>query len=206
MTRILTKALAVVAILAATNTSVAVHAQSIDSRIGKLDFELGVPTKETVAKLHDEIDFQRACQLYLWALPAVSFAQARAQGEFTSGMSDGDVVIFEGYRNVSAILTANVTTPYVSGGLDLAKTGPAVVDVPAGLIAGSAMDFWQRPLTDFGVTGPDQGRGGKYLLVGPGQEASRSRQCPAAWSTGSASRRSSSTSPSRTGTVSLWRC
>jgi hypothetical protein len=146
------------------------RAETIETRIGKLDFELGVPTKETVAKLYDELDFQRACQAYLWALPAVSFAQMQAMGDFASGARNGDVVISEGYRSVSAILTANVTTPYISGMVDLAETGPVVVDVPAGLIAGSAMDFWQRPLTDFGVTGPDKGRGSKYLIVGPGQE------------------------------------
>ena len=32
------------------------------------------------------------------------------------------------------------------------------------------MDFWQRPFTDFGLTGLDGGKGGKYLVVGPGQE------------------------------------
>lgn len=55
----------------------AVHAETIDTRIGKLDFELGVPTQETVTKLYDEMDFQRACQLYLWALPAVDAAHLR---------------------------------------------------------------------------------------------------------------------------------
>jgi hypothetical protein len=44
---------------------------TIDIRIGKLDFELGVPTQETAAKLYDELDFQRAVQCYLWALPIV---------------------------------------------------------------------------------------------------------------------------------------
>jgi hypothetical protein len=29
-------------------------------------------------------------------------------------------------------------------------------------------DFWQRPLTDVGLVGPDQGKGGKYLLLPPG--------------------------------------
>jgi hypothetical protein len=148
-----------------------VQAQTVETRIGKLEFERGVPTRESVDKLYDEMDFQRACQAYLWALPAVSFAQSLANAEFLSGAHEDDIVISDGYRAVSAILTANVTTPYVSGALDLAKTGPVVVDVPAGLIAGSAMDFWQRPLTDFGVTGPDMGKGGKYLFVGPGQEA-----------------------------------
>jgi hypothetical protein len=45
--------------------------QSVDTRSGRLEFELGVPTTKTVTKLYDEIDYQRACQLYLWALPVV---------------------------------------------------------------------------------------------------------------------------------------
>jgi hypothetical protein len=28
-------------------------------------------------------------------------------------------------------------------------------------------DFWQRPLTDSGQTGPDKGQGGKFLVLGP---------------------------------------
>jgi hypothetical protein len=43
----------------------------IETRIGPLAFESGYPSQETVAKLHDEIDFQRACQAYLWGIPAV---------------------------------------------------------------------------------------------------------------------------------------
>ena len=51
------------------------HARpNVSTRSGNLDFELGVPTKETVTKLYDEMDYQRACQLYLWALPIVGFA------------------------------------------------------------------------------------------------------------------------------------
>jgi hypothetical protein len=47
----------------------------IETRIGTLsfthDFANGYPTKETVEKLYDERDFQRACQVYLWSLPMV---------------------------------------------------------------------------------------------------------------------------------------
>lgn len=35
--------------------------------------------------------------------------------------------------------------------------------------AGAASDFWQRPLTDMGEAGPDKAKGGKYLIIGPGQ-------------------------------------
>ena len=30
------------------------------------------------------------------------------------------------------------------------------------------MDVWQRPVTDTGQTGPDKGKGGKYLFLPPG--------------------------------------
>jgi hypothetical protein len=42
-------------------------AETVNTRIGKLMFDLGVSTKETVAKAYDEIDFQRAAQAYLGA-------------------------------------------------------------------------------------------------------------------------------------------
>ena len=51
---------------------------TIETRIGTLEFTHGFangfPTDATVEKLYDERDFQRACQAYLWSLPAVSFA------------------------------------------------------------------------------------------------------------------------------------
>lgn len=171
MKQFISKALGAIVVLAAINLNATANAETIDTRIGTLDFEYGVPTTQTVEKLYDEMDFQRACQAYIWALPVVSFAQSGIIAEFAFGAHSGDILICEGYRNVSAILTPNVTTPYIDGMLDLAESGPMVVDVPAGLIAGSAMDFWQRPITDFGVTGPDKGKGGKYIIVGPGQKA-----------------------------------
>jgi hypothetical protein len=44
---------------------------TLETRIGPLDVKNGYPTDATVAKLFDEMDFQRAVQAYLWALPYV---------------------------------------------------------------------------------------------------------------------------------------
>jgi hypothetical protein len=87
----------------------------VNTRIGKLQFEHGVPTQATVKNLYDEMDFQRACQLYLWALPVVGMEQGRDAVESTTGARLGDVGIFKGYRNVSIFFTTNVTTPYSIG-------------------------------------------------------------------------------------------
>lgn len=143
--------------------------QTIDTRIGEIQLEMGVPTENSAQKLFDTLDFQRASQAYLWALPAVGFEYILREQRDQLGAQNGDVVIYKGYRDVSRFLTPNVTTPYIIGFMDLAESGPMILEVPAGAIAGSAMDFWQRPLTDFGVTGPEQGKGGKFLMVGPEQ-------------------------------------
>jgi hypothetical protein len=146
---------------------------TVDTRIGKLDFDHGVPTKATVENLYDQMDFQRASQLYIWGLPIVGAANLQAILHGTTGALPGDLTIYTGNLQ-SVFLTPNAITPYIVSYLDLAKTGPVVMDIPAGAIAGSAMDFWQRPLADLGLTGPDQGKGGKYIFVGPGQESPKS--------------------------------
>jgi len=64
------------------------------------------------------------------------------------------------------ILTANPDVIYGLGFVDL-KDGPLVFEAPPQM-QGLLDDFWQRPLTDVGLAGPDQGKGGKYLLLPPG--------------------------------------
>jgi len=177
MKHVFVKSMRVVAILAAISISTTVCAETIETRIGKLsfthDFANGYPTKETIQKLYDERDFQRACQLYLWALPIVAFAEAQEQARTVFGAGDLDMGLSKGYAEVSGLLTPNVVTPYMVGSPDLDKTGPLVIEVPAGPMAGLVDDFWQRPVTDLGLAGPDQSRGGKFLLLGPGQTVSQ---------------------------------
>jgi hypothetical protein len=142
---------------------------AIETQVGRLGFEGGYPSRETVEKLYDELDFQRAVQAYLWAMPLVSFAQWHEVHEKIFGAQDGDIVLYVSYRDKLGLLTSNATTPYILGMLDLARTGPVVFDYPKGPTAGAILDFWQRPVTDMGLTGPDKGAGGKYLVLGPGQ-------------------------------------
>jgi hypothetical protein len=84
--------------------------QTVDTRIGKLDFELGVPTQATVKNLYDQMDFQRACQLYIWALPLVEFGNLLDILEGTTGAKPGDLTIYMGNEQ-SVFLTPNATTP-----------------------------------------------------------------------------------------------
>lgn len=52
-------------------------ADVIQSRIGDLNFRLGVPTKETVIKLYDEMDFQRTVQCYIWGIRTVALEELK---------------------------------------------------------------------------------------------------------------------------------
>ena len=65
----------------------------------------------------------------------------------------------------SLFLTPNSTVVYVWFCVDL-KDGPMVVEVPPGVL-GMIDDAYFRYVTDVGFPGPDQGKGGKYLLVPP---------------------------------------
>src|SRR5437868_112925 len=111
-----THAAIVVALLSAfPGWSALGQSQSVDSRIGELkfthDFATGYPTKETVEKLYDERDFQRACQAYLWAIPAVSFAEWQ-HGHASFGAGSGDIAALLSYDDRLGVLTPNATTPY----------------------------------------------------------------------------------------------
>jgi hypothetical protein len=149
--------------------SSAAQGQATKSRVGKLDFDDGYPSKPTVDRLYEAMDFQRGAQAYLWALPLTGFAQWQEQQAQIFGARDGDVVFYAGYRDKLGILTSNATTPYVVGFYNLKKTGPLVIDYPAGPTAGGIADSWQRPITALGLNGPDKGAGGEYLVLGPGQ-------------------------------------
>jgi hypothetical protein len=161
-------------ILAALAASVAlvsvVRADTVSTRIGNLKFQGSYPSEATITRLYDERDFQRATQAYLWAIPIVGMANWQKAHEEIFGAKSGDVVIYDDFVSKRGILTANATTPYVISFFNLAETGPVVVDMPEGSVAGFVNDMWQRPVVDMGQTGPDKGKGGKYLLVGPDQK------------------------------------
>lgn len=142
-----------------------------ETRIGPLGLNpQGLPDQAAIDSLYAERDFQRACQAYLWALPIVAYGQWQNQHETVFGAGDGDIVKYVSVRDKLGLITANATTPYVLGFANTARTGPLIVEVPAGEIAGGCGDFWEHSVCDFGLTGPDKGKGGRFLILGPGQE------------------------------------
>ncbi len=123
--------------------------------------------------LFDDMDYQRACQAYIWSTPAVSYKQWQtAQAKTFDAYNLGDFVVYKSLLEKRGIVTANLTTPYVINFTSL-KKGAIMVKIPAGQIAGMFMDVWQRPVSDIGLTGPDQGKGATYIVVGPEEDKSK---------------------------------
>jgi hypothetical protein len=140
--------------------------QEIETRIGTLefthDFANGFPTDATVEKLYDERDFQRACQAYLWSLPAVSFTAWQRGITKGLGTGNGQIVAILSYESRRGILTANATTPYYLGFADL-SSGPLVLVMPPRGVQGAVSDAWQIAI-------PGTEEPGTYLVQAPGQQ------------------------------------
>src|SRR5215831_4145028 len=143
---------------------------SLNTRVGALTFESGYPSQKTVETLYDELDFQRACQAYIWGIPAVGMAEWRLAHRDIMKGKNGQMLSYLDFTEKLGILTPNYTTPYIITLVDLEESGPIVIELPPGLMAGMILDAWQRVLADLGVVGPDQGKGGKYLVLPPGHE------------------------------------
>ena len=140
----------------------------VDTPIGTLEFGNQYPSKASLDTLLDSMDFHGATQAYLWGIPITSFANFQYYTDHVFKVRQGELVKTTNREQKLGILTANATTPYILGTVNLSETGPFVVDLPAGAIAGMIDDFWQRPVTDLGLPGPDKGKGAKYLITPPG--------------------------------------
>jgi hypothetical protein len=141
----------------------------IETSSGTLKFELGAfPTEETVQKIYDEMDLQRATQAYLDFYPALSlYAEIIGQIRDFGFKTPSDIGVSSGYTPRELILTANNSTVYASGSLDLKIDGATVMDIPPGMF-GTADDAAYKFLVDFGMLGPDKGKGGRYIFLPPG--------------------------------------
>ena len=131
--------------------------------LGDLDFFDGMPSKATVKKSYDFLDTARGAEAFLNGIPAASI-YGILEGIKEAGVNVGDLGMFEELMDARSLyLTANSTTIYNMFELNV-KDGPIVVEVPTGVL-GPVDDAYFRYVTDFGFTGPDQGKGGKYLFV-----------------------------------------
>ena len=141
---------------------------TVETRIGTLNFKNGMPDQAAMDKLWDNLDFSRAVSVYLNALPAVNMYSVR-KGPRDVGVHDNTIMTMETMMDSTGMyLTPNTVTPQSWVTLDLSK-GPIVLELPPKVL-GLIDDAWCRWVTDIGFTGPDKGKGGKYLLLPPGYD------------------------------------
>jgi hypothetical protein len=158
------------------------EAVPIPARVGELanlPFQEGRPTAQTAATLRDELLFQRASQVYLWALPVINLYGMKEGSEAKFGAGYNVLPVFKKRLDAKTLITTpNSDVIYALSYLDLGRDGPLVFEAPPGL-QGMFLDVWQRPITgptldgktyfgDIGLPGPDKGKGGNFLILPPG--------------------------------------
>jgi hypothetical protein len=127
------------------------------------EFVGGYPTEATVQKAYDDADLNRAIQAYKFFYPTVS-GEAMFKGNAPVGVVANTTFGTLDTKPGQVGFTLNSDTPYGPIPIDLSK-GPIVVEVPAGPLIVVAMDVNQRWVADMGIPGPDEGKGGKHLLL-----------------------------------------
>ena len=140
----------------------------MNTDFGKLEFVSGAfPTEKSAKRIYDEMDLQRATQAYMDFYPALSlYAIIRSQVRDFGLKSCSDIGVMAFMTPTENFLTGNDVTPYAVASLDLKTDGPIVIECPPGVF-GTADDAAFKFLTGFGVVGPDEGKGGKYLFLPP---------------------------------------
>lgn len=139
---------------------------SVETRLGTLEFRDGAPSAQTVAAVYDNLDLMHAVESFLNAYQGASTSAIR-NGLIDAGVPDNAVLIFSKLMDAQSLfLTANADTIYFWSILDMTQ-GPIVLETPP-MSLGVIDDMWFHWVTDFGLPGPDRGAGGKYLLVPPG--------------------------------------
>jgi hypothetical protein len=129
------------------------------------EFPGGLPTSETIERLYDEADLNRAIQTYKFFYPNISIAGLAAGFEKFGPVNNKKFFILSGAPN-QILFTPNSDTPYAALPLDL-RAGPITVELPAGPLIGVANDWNFRWVMDMGVPGPDAGKGGKHIILPP---------------------------------------
>lgn len=140
---------------------------TVETRLGALRFHQGAPDAATAKRVYDNLDFMRGVQAFMDGIPATSVRAACNGLEKVGVRRNRAIGITEDLMDArSLFLTPNTTTVYAFACIDL-REGPMVFQAPAGVL-GPVDDGYFRWVTDIGLTGPDAGRGGKYLFLPPG--------------------------------------
>jgi hypothetical protein len=140
----------------------------VETSIGTLDFFDGMPSKATAEKVYDNLDRIRGTEAFLSGIPATSLdALFHANVEQGADANNKVLIMDQLLDSAPLMLTGNTDTVYLSANIDLHRDGPTVVEIPPRCGPGTVNDAYFRFVIDMGAPGPDQGKGGKYLILPP---------------------------------------
>ena len=145
----------------------------IETNFGDIELKETYIAEESIQLLNDQLALQRAIEVYQWSLPLTTFGMWYKAHYDIYQANDLDFVEYVSFEEKIGVVTGNSSTPYVITWVDLSRTGPIVIDYPAGPSAGSILNFFQLSISDLGFVGPDKGEGGKYLVIPPTYDASK---------------------------------
>ncbi|MEQ9692561.1 DUF1254 domain-containing protein [Shimia sp. SDUM112013] len=141
---------------------------NIETQLGDLNFFDGVPDAETTDKIYDLLDFTHAYQAYMDGIKIASM-DAMLRGIEEWGPANSTVVQFADLMDSKALfLTPNTTSVYQTASLRMTDE-PWVIETPPNVL-GFLNNAWFKYVMDFGNLGPDEGKGGKFLILPPGFE------------------------------------
>ena len=96
-----------------------------------LPFPENYPTAEAANQLHDELLFQRACQVVIWSMPATALWAMKKGSEAEFGEGSNVFPIWKDRLSAETIVsTPNSDVIYGMGYLVLKLDGPTVIEVP----------------------------------------------------------------------------
>ncbi|MCX7551260.1 DUF1254 domain-containing protein [Xanthomarina sp. F2636L] len=154
----------------AKRTKAAGIADNVQTVAGDLEFFDGVPVGNTSELVYDYLDRARGVDVYLDNIGPVSIYSIQEALNEQGADGANKVALWEQLMDSrTPVITSNTSTMYAYTWTDLAKDGPTVIEIPPGML-GFLDDAWQRFVGNMGITGPDEGKGGKYLVIPPGYE------------------------------------
>jgi len=154
----------------AAKTKAASIPDKVKTVAGELTFFDGVPTGKTNDLVYDYLDRSRALGVYLDNVGAVSIYAVLLGMAQQGADAPNKIAIWEQLMDSrTPVITSNTSTMYAYAPTDLANDGPTVIEIPPGML-GFLDDAWQRFVGNMGLTGPDKGKGGKYLVLPPGYD------------------------------------
>ena len=93
---------------------------TVETRIGTLNFVDGVPTAETAQKVYDNLDFMRGVEVFLNFIPAASIEAIRLGIAEVGATKSNQAIIFDQLMDSNPLfLTGNTDTVYCFAFLDL---------------------------------------------------------------------------------------